>query len=218
MKIYNRFLILREEKVMKSYIKVPMIAAIILEALIVLISMIMYFNQTKIIRNMSGSVPPTGKVFPSALLLYISMLILYIIYFLIMATYDGSSCRGVGNGMLAAWIVFNIAYPYASSVQSKITAMKGSDSLAAVSILTSQISIFVTPFSVIASALVLLAVGRFSVESEYREAAPMGINPAVFGQGYIPAQGYTPVQEYTPVQGYTPTQGNVPEQNDQQGQ
>ena len=83
--------------------------------------------------------------------------------------------------------------------------------LAALGLLSSQITMFVTPLSVIASALTLIAIGRFSVENEYREAAPMGINPAVFGQGY------TPVQTTAPVTGYTPDQTYVPTQNTDQG-
>ena len=83
--------------------------------------------------------------------------------------------------------------------------------LAALGLLSSQITMFVTPLSVIASALTLIAIGRFSVENEYREAAPMGINPAVFGQGY------TPVQTTAPFTGYTPDQTYVPTQNTDQG-
>ena len=190
---------------MKNYIKIPMIAAIVLEAFALLIAFGMYMNQDQIINSIGRNLD-IGKIYPAAITLYIITFAVYIIFFLVMITYDGASCRWVGDAMVIVWIIFSTASPYVSVIQNRAIAIRGSDYVAAMSILTSQISMFVSPLSIIAAALALVAIGRFSARNECREAVPMGVDPAVFGQGYMPAQGYTPVQE------------SVPGRNHEQGQ
>ncbi len=195
---------------MKSYLKVPMTGAIILEALSLLVAIVIYMSRETIVRGVAGgTISMNGaRVFPAAIVVYLVMLIVYVIYLLVMSSYEGSSYKVAGLAMMVSWIVINIAAPYISSIQNWFMARKGNDVLSVISILSSKISMISTPLNIIASALVLVAIGRFSVENEYREAAPMGINPAVFGQG-----GYMPVQGYTQGQNFMQDQSNTQGQN-----
>ena len=201
---------------MKSYIKIPMLVGIIFEGIALSLALIMYFNQERILRNLSSVKTGSEKVFPVTITMYIVMLIVYVIYMLIMSTYEGSSARGVGIGMTAAWVILCILSPLISSVATTLSAGKGTDALAALSMLTSQISQYTAPFTIIASAMVITAIARFGVENEYRE--PAGINPAIFGQGYTPMQGTAPFSGYMPAQGPVPVQQPASTQNTDQGQ
>lgn len=183
---------------MKSYVRIPMIAAIVFEALALITAFAMYLNQDQIISSMVGTQLNVGKIYPSAITMYIIVFAAYIVFYIVMAAYDGALCRWVGDAMMAACILISIVTPYIISIQNITASSMGSDHLAALSLLSSQISMIVSPFSVIATALALVAIGRYSVEKECREAVPMEVNTAVFGDGYMPMQSYTSAQGSEP--------------------
>ncbi|MCR4585847.1 MAG: hypothetical protein K5686_09015 [Lachnospiraceae bacterium] len=170
---------------MKSYIKGPIVAGIIMEGLVLALSLLLYFTQDKLRAMMSISMHIGVKIFPYQIIEYLVLFIAYVIFLLVMSSFEGSSSRGACVGMLAALVIINIASPYLISLQNVFGARTSTEYVGALSVLSSLISRYTAPLSTIATTLVIVAVARFGVEGEYREpSAPAGIAPAAFGGGY----------------------------------
>ncbi|MCR5283327.1 MAG: hypothetical protein K6E18_08150 [Lachnospiraceae bacterium] len=143
-------------------IRIPMIVAIVLQSIAALIGFLCYFMQGLLRPNVSISV----KVFPINLVYILLILIFQVIIVLTMQTYEGESRRGVGIILTIVYCLCSVLMPYISIVANVFASREGVEYVAAQSTLGSSVSLFTSPFSTVATALTLIAIGRYGISKE----------------------------------------------------
>ena len=161
---------------MKNYIKMPMIAAIVLEGIILATGLLVYMSPQ------SGA---PGRTLPGSVIANLIWLLVYIILLLVMSGYDGNSNRTVGIVMTVVVLIICTLSFYIQNIQSMLLARKGAAAVAALAMTSSRISMLTAPLGNIAFALAFIAIGRFGTENEYHEPTmPVTPDPSAFGNGY----------------------------------
>ena len=149
---------------LRKSIKIPMLAGIILQAVAAAIGIVCYLMQAGI--GTMRHAQPGVKVFPDTLIGIFVGLLMHIICFLVMQTYEGESERMIGIIMAVLYCVVNIGSTYLLRVSQFFDSRRGAEFLAAKSLLASMISLLTSPFSFISLVLVLIAVGRYGTRRE----------------------------------------------------
>ncbi len=152
---------------LKKEIKIPMITGVILYAVALIIDLTTVIMQRNVYRLMeSDSLTYAFKesVFPLISVYQIVVMVMYILFMIVMFSYKGSAKRAVGIVMTAVYCVLSVAYPFIGNyVQMLAAKLKSSLELAAVSGLTSYISMYTSPFVIVSSVFIIIAIGRYGM-------------------------------------------------------
>ncbi len=144
-------------------VKIPMMIGVILYGLAVLIDIgCTLMQKTIILSNVSEA--PDKTFFTTGSAMHIFMFVLLFLSFVVMLKYRGSSRRGLGALLLILYCVVGLmTYVFSFFKGPLIYYNYTATEVAAVTTLETYISIFTTPFTLIAAVLCVLAMGRYGV-------------------------------------------------------
>ena len=144
-------------------IKLPMFLSLISYSVSFLIMVLLTLGQSSV-QGVFMSNGTDVKIFPAAMFTGILTLLMYVVFSLYMITYKGDNAKTAEIVMLIVYVVVNLLMTYMTTiVASLFYSRKGAEYIAASSSLGSAISLCTAPFSVIASVLMIVAIGRFGV-------------------------------------------------------
>ena len=145
-------------------IKYPMFAAVILQSIAVLITVVIYFMQAYVLKLFMHDIKVESRVLPDHLVFMVIILILYSATYSLILSYKGSSRREIGIVMTAFLIVINFVQSYFGYVLSVFYARRGAEYLAVKSSLNTVVAFSAFPFTFIAMVLAITAYARFGVK------------------------------------------------------
>ncbi|MBP5605726.1 MAG: hypothetical protein J6X60_09325 [Ruminiclostridium sp.] len=111
-------------------------------------------------------------VFPLYSVFQIIVMIMYIIFMVVIFKYKGSYRKLAGILMIVVYCIVNVASPFINVLDRFLTSkLKDSEELSALSAIDSFM-IFVSPFTVVASVLLIIAIGRYGISKSEQENLP----------------------------------------------
>ena len=111
-------------------------------------------------------------IFPLFSVFQIIVMIMYIIFMIVMLKYKGAYRKLAGILMIVVYCIVNIVSPFINVLDRFLTSkLKDSEELYALSAIESFM-IFVSPFTVVASVLILIAIGRYGISKEGHKNLP----------------------------------------------
>ena len=154
-------------------IRIPVITGVILYGIALIIDLGGIFFQRSVIMIMGGG-PESANIdtfiFPLSTVLRIIVMIMYIVFMLVMLKYIGAYRQVAGILMITVYCIVNISSPFIDILDNALTSrLKGADELAALSAINS-FKIFTSPFAVVASVFILIAIGRYGISTENQES------------------------------------------------
>ena len=145
---------------LQKNIKILMTIGVVVYAIALVIDIICVICQKSIVTG-TMNISIDNHIFPFVLGYQLTAFLMYIVFFLVILTYDGNSKRTVGIVMLVVYSIVNILNPYINMISNAISARLGSEYLAVSSYLTGIISNITAPFVVVSTVLILIAIGRY---------------------------------------------------------
>ena len=146
-------------------VKLPLIVGLIIQGIAVIIGLGFFVAQNSLVNTMIGTGAENKKtIFPLGLLSIIILLILHIITFLVIKTYEGNNRRMVEIFLVAAYCLrglLSVGFTYLVNVL--YYARLGVETIAAASAINNLYSIIVTPICTISIFMVIIAIGRYGV-------------------------------------------------------
>ncbi|MCR4618839.1 MAG: hypothetical protein K5669_11730 [Lachnospiraceae bacterium] len=152
----------------KKNVKIPAIIALSIQGANVFVSLLIVFLQDLLKGPFNYPNALKGiKVFPPSVINSIITLILYAIFFYVINNYSGDRRRGIGIAFFSIAVGISvITFPITTLVQYTYATFMGSEYLAAVSILTSNISLYTFVLSASAAPFYFIAVGRYGISKK----------------------------------------------------
>jgi hypothetical protein len=147
---------------LQKNIKILMTIGVVVYAIALVIDIICVICQKSIVTG-TMNISIDNNIFPFVLGYQLTAFLMYIVFFLVILTYDGNSKRTVGIVMLVVYSIVNILNPYINMISNAISARLGSEYLAVSSYLTGIISNITAPFVVVSTVLMLIAIGRYGI-------------------------------------------------------
>ncbi len=148
-------------------IKIPIMIGVILYGIALFIDLFGVLFQKSVFTIMNAPYELLSldeNIFPLISVYQMIIMIMYIIFMIVMFSYKGSAKRAVGIVMTAVYCVLSVAYPFIGNyVQMLAAKLKSSLELAAVSGLTSYISMYTSPFVIVSSVFIIIAIGRYGM-------------------------------------------------------
>ncbi len=157
----------------KNNVKIPQIAAVVLESIALLLVFSLIRGQDGIFQLYASS--STGiHVFPlQSIVFVVFRLLLFVTCLLTMLYYKGERRRTVSVIFISVLIICTAVSPYITLLTANITAhADGPEYYAASAALTAAISYCISPFSTIATALYFIACGRYGISKSEEEFDP----------------------------------------------
>ena len=145
---------------LEKCIKTPMIAALILQAICVVSFLILVLTQKSFY---SEHITITETTIPPSFFIQCVIMLLYIVYYLVMVTTESDSRRVVGIIMIVVYIVIHILIPVVTALVTVAASRKGAEYLAAMNSIMPMVNFVVSPFSMIASVMVMVAISRYGI-------------------------------------------------------
>ena len=103
-------------------------------------------------------------VVPAVTIQQIIVMLMFIVFLLILLKYRGNSRKTAGIAMIVIYCLIGIITPYFSWLINILGAkFKGANYLAGLSALDNFIAAVTTPFTVVASVFVIIALGRYII-------------------------------------------------------
>ena len=143
-------------------VRIPMIAGIVVYGISIVLSILCALSTQKILPLFS-TIEYEGMIFSPSILKSMVYIVLYIAFYFIMQTTNGSSNRVIGIILLVAYGVSGIVNFFWGFIDNIIAARKGVEYLAAASSMSTATSIVTLPFTLAASILIVVAIGRFGI-------------------------------------------------------
>ncbi len=150
-----------EMKVDKS-IEILMIIGVILHGLSFIVYLICIFAQQSIY---PASINITELIIPADFIVLCIILMLYVIFMLAIFTSNTDSRRLLCIVMLIVYAIVRVLSPYISMLSNVILSRRGAEYIAAAGTLTSTVNLIISPLTIVASILVIVAVGRYGISS-----------------------------------------------------
>jgi len=144
-------------------VRIPMLAGIILYVVAMAVSILISLNTQKVVSLYSSVEYDGGNIFPAAIARSLIILGLYIAFYIIMRLCNGKNNRIIGVIMLIAYCIPGLSGVFFNYWDNYMAAQNGSNYLVAYSGVSSAISVATLPFTLVASVLVLISVGRFGI-------------------------------------------------------
>ena len=143
--------------------KTPMCIGVILSGVSFLITLICVLAQNFIpsVASISGH----GRfIVPYSLFTSLIRLLMFVIFLMIMRTNEVASERASGIIMLVVYCVVSIFIPYVNLIINVFKARLGVEYVAASGMLESTISLITNPISVVSGVLIIVALGRYTLD------------------------------------------------------
>lgn len=153
-------------------IKTPMIVGIILYGIAVLIDLCSVFAQQAVfpLYGVDIGFYLNELVLPFVTVEHIIVMIMFVVFLIIMLKYKGNSRKTAGVAMIVVYCLIVIISPYLSWYTNIFDGkFKGAHYLAALSALSNFVSFATTPFIVISTVFVIIAVGRYMISKPDNE-------------------------------------------------
>jgi hypothetical protein len=144
-------------------VRIPMLAGIILYVVAMAVSILISVNTQKVVSLYSSLEYDGGNIFPVTIARSLIILGLYIAFYIIMRLCNGKNNRLIGVIMLIAYCISGLSGVFFNYWDNYMAAQNGSNYLVAYSGVSSAISVATLPFTLVASVLVLISVGRFGI-------------------------------------------------------
>ncbi len=157
---------------LSKQIKTPMIVGTILYGIAVIIDLCSVFVQKSVFPLYAADIGLylDELVLPFVTIEHIIVMLMFAVFFLVFLKYKGKSRKAAGIAMIVVYCLIGIISPYISSIFTIISAkFKGADYLAALSALDQFIAATTTPFTVVATVFVIIAIGRYMISSPDNE-------------------------------------------------
>ncbi len=144
-------------------VRIPMLAGIVMYGLSIVASLLVSLNTKAVLLIFSTIEYEEGNVFPPAIFRSMIILALYIAFYFIMRSCNGKSNRLVGIILLIVYCIPGFAGVFFSYLDNYLLVQKGTEYVVAYSSVSTAISMVTFPFTLIASVLILAAIGRYGI-------------------------------------------------------
>ena len=143
-------------------VRIPMLAGIVVYGISIVLSVLCAVNTPAVVKLFS-TMEYEERVFPITIIGSFITLALYIAFYFIMRSCNGKSNRMIGIIMLVAYCLPSIGNYFLAMAGNVIAARQGMETIAALSSVSSAISIVTLPFTLAAGVLIVVALGRFGI-------------------------------------------------------
>lgn len=139
-----------------------MLAGIVVYGISIVLSVLCAVNTPAVVKLFS-TMEYEERVFPITIIGSFITLALYIAFYFIMRSCNGKSNRVIGIIMLVAYCLPSIGNYFLAIAGNVMAAKRGVETIAALSSVSSAISIVTLPFTLAAGVLIVVALGRFGI-------------------------------------------------------
>ena len=139
-----------------------MLAGIVVYGISIVLSVLCAVNTPAVVKLFS-TMEYEERVFPITIIGSFITLALYIAFYFIMRSCNGKSNRVIGIIMLVAYCLPSIGNYFLAIAGNVMAAKRGLETIAALSSVSSAISIVTLPFTLAAGVLIVVALGRFGI-------------------------------------------------------
>lgn len=143
-------------------VRIPMLAGIVVYGISIVLSVLCAVNTPAVVKLFS-TMEYEERVFPITIIGSFITLALYIAFYFIMRSCNGKSNRVIGIIMLVAYCLPSIGNYFLAIAGNVMAAKRGVETIAALSSVSSAISIVTLPFTLAAGVLIVVALGRFGI-------------------------------------------------------
>ena len=143
-------------------VRIPMLAGIVVYGISIVLSVLCAVNTPAVVKLFS-TMEYEERVFPITIIGSFITLALYIAFYFIMRSCNGKSNRVIGIIMLVAYCLPSIGNYFLAIAGNVMAAKRGLETIAALSSVSSAISIVTLPFTLAAGVLIVVALGRFGI-------------------------------------------------------
>ena len=163
---------------MTKEVKIPMIVGIILYGVALIIDLIGVFAQEAVFGFMGATgIHLDGLMFPYTTVCQIIVMAMFIVFFLVMHSYKGSERRVVGLIFIIIYCVINVAMPFIEIPATQFVAnTQGEYGVAALASLKNYIGLFTSPFVIVSTVLLFIAIGRYGIIKKENNAEMLQYN------------------------------------------
>jgi hypothetical protein len=165
--------------ILENNIRIPQIISVILEGIAMFVAVLIILGQSSFTGGLGGlgATAPNAKVLPPAVIVIILHFILYLVFLIVIQNYRGRSRRGIAAFFIVVVVVISLVVPLTTTLSARLTQkLFGAAGLAALSVVSSYVSIFTVVLTAPAAVLFYISAGRYGVSKveNYEESVYQG--------------------------------------------
>ena len=152
--------------ILENNIRIPQIISVILEGIAMFVAVLIILGQSSFTGGLGGlgATAPNAKVLPPAVIVIILHFILYLVFLIVIQNYRGRSRRGIAAFFIVVVVVISLVVPLTTTLSARLTQkLFGAAGLAALSVVSSYVSIFTVALTTPAAVLFYVSAGRYGV-------------------------------------------------------
>ncbi|MBR5090996.1 MAG: hypothetical protein IK093_16330 [Ruminiclostridium sp.] len=147
-------------------IKAPMTAGVIVHGIAVAADLLSVIFQNDVYKTMQGSFL-NETVFPFTVVSHIIIMVMFIVFLMTMLLYKGTSRKLAGIVMVVIYCITGVVMPLVDIFATILTGrFAGAGQLAAYNTLKTFIGMVSSPFIVVSTVLVFIAIGRYGISKQ----------------------------------------------------